>query len=79
MVRLLVLLTIVVLAVFIVMRLVKLFAATRPTSQAGDETSGAAEAKLVKCVRCGAFVPRTDALPAPDGFLCSDPKCRSAS
>jgi hypothetical protein len=81
MVRLFVLLAIVVLAVVIVMRLVKTFAATRSTtdSQIDDATRDASEAKLVKCVRCGAFVPRGDALPAPGGFLCSDPKCRSAS
>jgi hypothetical protein len=31
----------------------------------------------VRCLRCGVFLPRTDATPAPGGYTCGDPACRS--
>jgi hypothetical protein len=76
MLRLLVLVAIVVLIAVIVVRLVKGFLA--PRAGGDDAAAEAPEAKLVRCVRCGSFVPRADALPGPDGFRCSDPKCRAA-
>ncbi len=34
----------------------------------------AAEA-MVRCARCGVYLPRADAKPAGGGFQCGDPKC----
>ena len=33
---------------------------------------------MVRCIQCGVFLPRTDALPAPGGYRCSDPNCAQA-
>jgi len=30
---------------------------------------------MVRCVRCGVFLPRADAKPAPGGHACADPRC----
>jgi len=30
---------------------------------------------MVRCARCGVFLPRADARPAGDGFRCGDPGC----
>jgi hypothetical protein len=30
---------------------------------------------MVRCVRCGVFLPRADAKPAPGGFCCGDASC----
>ena len=45
---------------------------------ASRRTAAPADEAMVRCQRCGTFVPRTDALPAPDGgFTCGDPGCAS--
>ena len=62
--------------------LVKLFKGTRaaPPRAGGEaEKPHADEAKLVRCASCGAFVPRGEALPSPDGFRCGAPSCRAES
>jgi hypothetical protein len=30
---------------------------------------------MIRCVRCGTYVPRAEARPGPKGMTCSDPKC----
>lgn len=42
-----------------------------PAGPAGPEA-------MVRCIQCGVFLPRTDALPAPGGYRCSDPNCAQA-
>ena len=67
MVKLLLLAAIVV-VVFLLVR--RLFA--KSGAQAGDPpaSSESPEAKLVRCVECGAFVPKADAVAVPGGFRC---------
>jgi len=68
MVRLLILVAIVVVVVLLVKRLLaKGTAADKPSPQSSDERT---EAKLVRCVECGAFVPKATAVALPGGFRC---------
>ena len=30
---------------------------------------------MVRCARCGVFLPQADATPVPGGFRCGDPVC----
>jgi uncharacterized protein len=30
---------------------------------------------MVRCARCGVFLPRAEALPGPGGMTCADPDC----
>jgi hypothetical protein len=78
MARLLLIIAIVIVAFLIVKRL------TRPSSQAGERSPSEnaakpAEDKLVRCVQCGAFVRKADALPDPRGFRCTSPECAKSN
>ena len=58
------------------LRLVNIAAAKR-RKQAADSTS-AARARaddMVRCVRCGVYVPSADAKPGPHGLTCGEPAC----
>jgi hypothetical protein len=70
MVRLLFLVAIVVVVALLVRRLV---AAMRTPAEGGPDAaqpSQSPEAKLVRCVQCGAFVPKADTVPVDNGFRC---------
>jgi hypothetical protein len=41
----------------------------------GAKSTVAAGAPMVRCVNCGVFLPRSDALPTRDGFACADRHC----
>jgi hypothetical protein len=44
--------------------------AARPASEA---------APMVRCVECGVFLPKSDALPAPGGYRCGNGACSARS
>lgn len=67
---------VVVFAILFVLRLLNVAKAgrdkaRRKESQAGTQADGA----MVRCVSCGVFLPKSDALPSPQGFRCGDPAC----
>jgi len=71
MIRLLLLLAIIVIAVLLVRRLLTHGGGKRSAPPAAPPAdAGPEDAKLVRCVECGAFVPKGAALPAPGGFRC---------
>jgi hypothetical protein len=73
MLRLLLLIAIIVVVALVVRRLLKSLRgpsdsdATPPADKTADVSQ---EAKLVRCVECGAFVPKAEALAVPNGFRC---------
>lgn len=76
MIRLLLLLAIIVVAVLVARHLLK--RATNPRAEAAPQDAAeasVADAKLVRCVECGAFVPKASALPVPAGFRCGGAGC----
>ena len=68
MVRLLILIAIVIVAIVLVKRL--LAKARAPDKGPAQPSANETEAKLVRCVQCGAFVPKADAVALPNGFRC---------
>ena len=78
--RVLVLIAIVAVVALIVYQLVKgIRGAPGPGTSGRDEPPPAVEdTKLVRCGSCGAYVPRGEALPAPDGFRCGEARCRES-
>jgi hypothetical protein len=78
--RLLVLIAIVAVVALIVYKLVKgIRGDPGPAASGSDEPPPAVEdTKLVRCGSCGAYVPRGEALPAPDGFRCGEARCRES-
>jgi hypothetical protein len=74
MLKILLLIAIIVVAVLLVRNALKTAADKRDGAAAppGDAT---ADAKLVRCIACGAFVPKADAVAAGNGFRCGGAGC----
>lgn len=65
--------------VLLAVRLVNV-AAAKARRDAGRPSDEAKRDKLaaeptVRCARCGVYLPKSEALPAPDGYRCGDPAC----
>lgn len=63
---------VIVFAVLFVLRLVN---AQKAKQRNGATAKPAATETMVRCVRCGVFVPRADAHESPAGLTCGDPVC----
>jgi hypothetical protein len=66
--------------VFAVLFGLRLLAAGKARRRADDakraaEAGGRPAGTMVRCVRCGVFLPRAEAQPAPGGHVCADPEC----
>jgi hypothetical protein len=60
----------------LVLRLVNIAAAKRRNASApAAGARGARADNMVRCVRCGVYVPSADAKPGPDGLTCGQPVC----
>ena len=67
---------IVVFAILFVLRLLNVAKAKRAQARGKASPSQApADGTMVRCVSCGVFLPKADALPSPQGFRCGDPAC----
>lgn len=73
MAKLLLLLAIVIVVLLLARRL---FAKSQAQGQPAPPAGATEEAKLVRCVECGAFVPKAEAIAAPNGFRCAGCKPR---
>jgi hypothetical protein len=73
----------VVFAALLVLRLVnaskqraRADAARDKAQDAARRASAPADGTMVRCAKCGTFVPQAEALPAPGGgFTCGEPGC----
>ena len=69
---------IVIFIVLLALRLVNFRNARRRAREQATK-AGAPAAKggesMVRCVRCGVYVPSADAKPGPDGLTCGEPVC----
>lgn len=74
MLKILLLIAIIVVAVLLVRNALRTAAGKRNGAGAtpGDAP---ADAKLVRCVACGAFVPKSDAVAAGTGYRCGGAGC----
>jgi hypothetical protein len=66
----------VIIVVLLGLRLLN-FAKAARRSDAGARGSGAqppAET-MIRCTRCGVYLPQKDATPGPSGLTCGDPAC----
>jgi hypothetical protein len=58
------------------LRLLNLGAAKRRARDASADGKGPPPSEaMVRCRRCGVYLPRAEALPAGDGFTCGEPAC----
>lgn len=78
MLKLALLLAIIVIAVLFVRNLLKRAGSDRASSDPLPPEGGAQEpeAKLVRCVNCGEFVPKSGTVVAANGFRCGGAGCK---
>jgi hypothetical protein len=76
--KLVVLLVIIVVGVLLVRNALQRGASRRADAEAkpADEANPEAEATLVRCVACGAFVPKAGAVVATNGYRCGGSGCK---
>jgi uncharacterized protein len=65
---------VIVFLVLLGLRIANVAAAKRRTRESPKAKAPAAET-MVRCARCGVYLPRADALPSGTGYLCGDPAC----
>ena len=66
----------VIFAVLFGLRLMNLAKAKRNADPASRGTAKAPPAEtMVRCVRCGVYLPRADATSGPTGLTCREPAC----
>ena len=66
----------VVFAVLFALRLLNTGKAKRRRdADAAATKARSVQESMVRCVRCGVYLPRAEAKPGPDGMTCGDPKC----
>jgi hypothetical protein len=67
---------VIIFGLLLVARLVNAAAAKRRNQRAsGSAAAGAAPSPMVRCVRCGVFLPRAEATAVQGGHACADPGC----
>jgi hypothetical protein len=68
---------VVVFGVLLGLRLLNVAAAKKRVREARGAASKAAAPgeTMVRCARCGVFLPRGDARPVADGYVCGDAAC----
>jgi hypothetical protein len=62
-------------AVLLVLRLVNAAAHRARNRNAGGRAARPPDAAMIRCVDCGVYLPRADAVAGPRGPLCGDPQC----
>ena len=70
---------VVVFVVLFALRLVNVAAARRRRGDAPGKggNAGPVRVTMVRCARCGVFLPQADAKRAAEGFVCGDANCAS--
>ncbi len=71
-----------IVVVFVVLFALRLYSAAKAKARRTeaprkevDASSTSPDATMVRCVNCGVFLPKSEALPAPTGYRCGDPAC----
>lgn len=67
----------VILAVLVGLRLINIAKAKRRTGTGNGRSHERQAEAMVRCVRCGMYLPRAEATEGPAGPVCSDPSCAS--
>ena len=66
----------VIIAILFGLRLFNIAKAKRGAAASGRQApQGPAAQTMVRCARCGTYLPRADAASGPDGLTCGDAGC----
>ena len=67
---------VIIIAVLFGLRLLNVAKAKRGVDPTGRESPPPTPSEtMVRCARCGVYLPRADATPGPAGLTCGDPGC----
>jgi uncharacterized protein len=62
--------------IFLVLFVLRMISVRNARSRNRGAASSPAEAQaMVRCARCGVFLPRSDASPVAGGYACADSEC----
>ena len=61
--------------VLLVLRLVNVASSRSARSEGTGEKKKTTDTAMTRCVNCGVYLPRADAVDGPRGPLCGDPQC----
>ncbi len=62
--------------IFVVLLALRMINLRKARARRAEAAPAAADAQpMVRCVRCGIFLPRSDASPTAGGFACADRDC----
>ena len=65
-----------IVVVFVALFALRLYNAAKGRARAAAKARQPAEVEaMVRCARCGVFLPRPDAASAADGYRCHEPAC----
>ena len=68
-----------IVVVFGVLFVLRLWNSAKAKRRAGQSGAGAPKSEaMVRCARCGVYLPRAEAAVLPNGYSCGDPKCLQA-
>ena len=66
---------ILIFVVLFALRMINVRKARSRTRGAAAPAGGTEAQPMVRCARCGVFLPRTDASPVAGGYACADSEC----
>ena len=66
---------ILIFVVLLALRMINMRNARKRRSASEVKNAADSGAPMVRCVNCGVFLPRSDALALRDGFACADGHC----
>jgi hypothetical protein len=64
-----------VVLIFVVLFVVRLIGSAQAKKRRERDAPPAQGADMVRCSKCGTFVPRADAIDGPGGFRCREGNC----
>jgi hypothetical protein len=69
-----------IIVIFVILFALRMWNAAKAKSRASARKASAADAQsMVRCVRCGTFLPKPEATSTPEGYRCTDPACAKHS
>ncbi len=66
-----------IVVIFVILLVLRLVNASKAGARRRDAHESQRTQTMVRCVRCGTYVPRAEAKPGPAGLTCGDRACLS--
>jgi hypothetical protein len=68
-----------IIVAFVVLFAVRLYGAAQAKKRRERDAASGVGGPMVRCGKCGVFLPRADAVKVADGFRCREPNCQLPS